>query len=196
MFGFDSFELNKIAGAVLGTLLLTFGLSQLAAVIYHPERPEKPAFSVAVTNEPAAPAADAAAAGAPAKPIAELLKTAKAEKGQAVAKACAACHDETSASSNKVGPGLWNVVDRPTASHPGFAYSDAMKAKSADKWTYDHLNGFLADPKGLCAGHQDDLRRRPPRRPAGRPHRLSSNPLRQSSAAAGLAVRRGPAGYE
>ena len=152
MFGFDSFELNKIAGAVLGTLLLTFGLSQLADVIYQPKRPEKPAFSVAVTNEPAAPAAGAAVAGAPAKPIAELLKTAKAEKGQAVAKACAACHDETSASTNKVGPGLWNVVDRPIASHPGYAYSDAMKAKSADKWTYDHLNGFLANPKGYLPG--------------------------------------------
>ena len=50
MFGFDSFELNKIAGAVLATLLLTFGLSQLADVIYQPQRPEKPAFSVAVTN--------------------------------------------------------------------------------------------------------------------------------------------------
>jgi cytochrome c len=153
MFGFDSFELNKIAGAVLGTLLLTFGLSELASVIYTPHRPEKPAFSVAVAAEPAAPAAGAAAAGAaPAKPIAELLKTASAEKGQTVAKACAACHDLTSANANKVGPGLWNVVDRPIASHPGFAYSDAMKAKSADKWTYDHLSGFLANPKGYVPG--------------------------------------------
>jgi cytochrome c len=150
MFGFDSFELNKIAGAVLGTLLLTFGLSLLAGFVYTPHRPEKLAFSVAVAEAPAA-AAPAGGAGE-AKPIAELLKTASAEKGQAVAKACAACHDLTKASANKVGPGLWNVVDRPIASHPGFAYSDAMKAKSADKWTYDHLNGFLHNPKGYVPG--------------------------------------------
>jgi cytochrome c len=152
MFGFDSFELNKIAGAVLGTLLVTFGLSQLASVIYEPHHPEKPAFSVPVAEQAAPPAQGAAAAGAPAKPIAELLKTANADKGQAVAKACAACHDLTKASTNKVGPGLWNVVDRPIASHPGFAYSDAMKAKSGEKWTYDHLNGFIANPKGYIPG--------------------------------------------
>ncbi|MET0483226.1 MAG: cytochrome c family protein [Aestuariivirgaceae bacterium] len=149
MFGFDSFELNKIAGAVLGTLLLTFGLSLLAGFIYTPHRPEKLAFSVAVAEAPAA--APAAGAGET-KPIAELLKTASPEKGQTVAKACAACHDLTKANANKVGPGLWNVVDRPIASHPGFAYSDAMKAKSADKWTYDHLNGFLHNPKGYVPG--------------------------------------------
>ena len=81
MFGFDSFELNKIAGAVLGTLLATFGLSLLAGSIYAPHRPEKPAFAVAVAEAPAT----AAPAAAQTKPIAELLKTASAEKGQAVA---------------------------------------------------------------------------------------------------------------
>jgi cytochrome c len=148
MFGFDSFELNKIAGAVLGTLLATFGLSLLAGSIYAPHRPEKPAFAVAVAEAPAT----AAPAAAQTKPIAELLKTASAEKGQAVAKACAACHDLTNANTNKVGPGLWNVVDRTIASHPGFVYSDAMKAKSSEKWTYDHLNGFLHNPKGYVPG--------------------------------------------
>jgi len=151
MFGFDSFELNKIAGAVLGTLLVTFGLSELADFIYRPHRPEKPAFSVAGAENPA-PAATAPAEGGAAKPIAELLKTASPEKGQAVAKACAACHDMTSANANKVGPGLWNVVDRQIASHPGFTYSDALKAKSGEKWTYDHLSGFLHNPKGYVPG--------------------------------------------
>jgi cytochrome c len=136
---------------VLGTLLVTFGLSELASFIYRPHRPEKPAFSVAVQEAPA-PAEATQAGGAPAKPIAELLKTASPEKGQAVAKACAACHDMTNANGNKVGPGLWNVVDRPIASHPGFAYSDALKAKSGEKWTYDHLSGFLHNPKGYVPG--------------------------------------------
>ena len=27
-----------------------------------------------------------------------------------------------------------------------------MKAKSSEKWTYDHLNGFLHNPKGYVPG--------------------------------------------
>ena len=39
------------------------------------------------------------------------------------------------------------VVDRAKASHEGFAYSDGMKARSAEKWTYENLDAFLKDPK-------------------------------------------------
>ena len=31
----NSFEFNKIAGAVLGTALVVFGLKELSGVIYH-----------------------------------------------------------------------------------------------------------------------------------------------------------------
>jgi cytochrome c len=150
MSGFDSFEFNKIAGAVLGTLLLVFALSEVAHFIMHAETPEKPGFAVEVADA-AAPAADAAPA-AEVVPIATLLQTASAEKGQAVAKACAACHDESSANTNKVGPGLWNIIDRPIAHHADFAYSDALKAKADQKWTWENLDAFLANPKGFAPG--------------------------------------------
>jgi cytochrome c len=46
------------------------------------------------------------------------------------------------------GPNLWGVVGRPTASHPGMSYSDAMlaHAKDAPNWTYDQLYMFLGGP--------------------------------------------------
>ena len=40
----NSFEFNKMAGAVLGTALVVFGLNELAGVIYHAETPEKPGY--------------------------------------------------------------------------------------------------------------------------------------------------------
>ena len=42
----DSFEFNKIAGAVLGTALVVFGLHELAGIVYHAETPEKPGFAI------------------------------------------------------------------------------------------------------------------------------------------------------
>ena len=42
----DSFEFNKIAGAVLGTALVVFGLNELSKNIYHAPEPEKPGFAI------------------------------------------------------------------------------------------------------------------------------------------------------
>ena len=69
---------------------------------------------------------------------------------QATAKACQACHDFTKGGPNKQGPNLWDVVERPIASHEGFAYSDSLKEHAGDKWTFDHLNTFVHDPKSFA----------------------------------------------
>jgi cytochrome c len=39
------------------------------------------------------------------------------------------------------------VIDRPVGAHGGFTYSDGMKARSAEKWSYEALNAFIMDPK-------------------------------------------------
>jgi len=41
-------ELNKIAGAVLGTALAVFGLNEASNIIYHSAIPEKPGFAIEV----------------------------------------------------------------------------------------------------------------------------------------------------
>ena len=63
--------------------------------------------------------------------IATLLAAADAAKGQSVAKACMACHDFAKGGPNRAGPNLWGVVGRKHGSAAGFAYSEAMAAKSA-----------------------------------------------------------------
>lgn len=147
----DSFEWNKIAGAVLFALLLSVGLTIFSGVIFSTERPEAPGYVVAV----AAPEATEGAGG-PAAPqsIGALLAAADPHAGEASAKKCGACHDFTAGGPNKVGPNLYAVVNRPIASHPGYEYDDAMKkhAQEAKTWTFENLNVFLHDPKGTVPG--------------------------------------------
>ena len=46
----DSYELNKIAGAVLGTVLLTLGVHTLATELFSVHMPETPGFDVQVAD--------------------------------------------------------------------------------------------------------------------------------------------------
>ena len=142
-----SLEGNKIFAAILTAGIVAMGSSVLAGLLYHPHQLEEPVYVVAA----AAPAGGGAEAAAP-KPIGELLAAAKPEAGATVAKKCAACHSFDKASPNKVGPGLWNVVNRPIAAHEGFSYSDALAGKKDQHWDYDHLNSFLTSPKAYAPG--------------------------------------------
>lgn len=149
----DSLEFNKMAGAVLGTVLAVFGLRELAGEIYRSEVPEKPGFAIEAAE--AATGGEAAGGEETAKvSLGTLLAAADATKGEAAAKACAACHDFTKGGPNKVGPNLWDVVERPPGSHEGFAYSAAIKAKSAEKWSYEALNEFIKAPKQAVPGNK------------------------------------------
>src|SRR5438309_2737979 len=141
----DSFELNKILGAVLGTCLVLLVTSFTAQALFSPKMPEKPGFEIAVKEE-AGDKGGAPAAAAPSEPIEKLLQTASVEKGAAAAKKCAACHTFEKGGPNRVGPNLFGIVERARASEAGFNYSAAMKGKGG-KWTYDDLNKFIANPK-------------------------------------------------
>jgi cytochrome c len=144
----NSFELNKILGAILGTCLITLALNIGAGAIFAPEKPEKPGYAIAVTEHGGEPKS---AAKEPEEPIETLMASASVEKGQATAKQCQACHTFEKGGPNRVGPNLWGIVDRPRASEAGFNYSAAMKAKGG-KWTYDELNKFLASPRSYIQG--------------------------------------------
>jgi cytochrome c len=148
----DSFEFNKIAGAVLGTALLVFGLSELSKIVYHTETPEKQGYAVAVAETGAAAEETAEATEEPAESLGTLLASADATKGQAVFKACAACHDPSKGGANKVGPNLWGIVGRNHGIHEGFSYSEAMAALKDKPWTYEALNEFLISPKTAIPG--------------------------------------------
>ncbi len=143
----NSFEVNKVLGAVLGALLFAAGSGFVAELIYHPRPAGKAGYDL---PEPQ-PEAAAAAPEAKVEPIAVRLASANVEKGEAGTKACHACHNFEKGGPNKVGPDLYGVVERPKGSHPGFEYSAAMKEKGG-AWTYDDLDAFLTNPKGYVKG--------------------------------------------
>ncbi len=143
----NSVELNKIHGAILGTCLILLALNIGAGALFAPEKPAKPGYAIAVKAGEGGEKKEAAQE----VPLPVRLTKASIEKGQAIAKQCQACHNFAKGGPNLVGPNLYGIVDRPRASHPGFNYSAAMKAKGGN-WSYDELDKFIADPRGYISG--------------------------------------------
>ena len=157
-------EFNKIAGAVLGTLLFTMATSIASNGIFSAHKPKVQGYALAGAEE-AHGAGGAQAAPVSAVPIAALLAKADPKKGEANAKACTACHSFDKGGAAKVGPPLYGVVERPLGSMAGFAYSEPLKAKGGT-WSYDALNAFVTSPKAYIngtkmayAGEKDDAKR-------------------------------------
>jgi cytochrome c len=147
----DSWEWNKIAGAVLGTLLFILVVRQVAISVFETPLPAKPGYAVDVPQESQTQTAAAQPVAEPLPDFAAVLPTADVNHGKEVAGRCQQCHDESKGGPNKIGPNLWGVIDRARASHPGFSYSSAMSA-SHDPWTYDKLFVFLKAPQTTVPG--------------------------------------------
>ena len=72
------------------------------------------------------------------------------EAGKTAFKKCALCHT-TEAGKNKIGPSLFGIVGRKSATLENFNYSEAMK-KFDHTWDEGTLDEYLADPRGTVPG--------------------------------------------
>lgn len=148
----NSSYLNAAAGAFLGVVFILMTISITSEGIFHAEAPETAGF--AIEADESAGGGAAAPAEEELAPIAPLMAEADPAAGENVFKKCASCHSVDPSGTNKVGPGLFDVVGRPVASHEGFNYSTAMQEHvSVDpEWTYEALNAFLHAPKKYIPG--------------------------------------------
>ena len=136
----DTFELAKIAGAVLSALLVIVGFRTMLEIVEESRPQEKPGFTLPLPAEQTPAAQPGAGAAVPApvalpafEPAAVVKASAdgNAQNGATTFKKCQACHDGTRGGPNKVGPNLWGIVGRPKAAHEGFNYSDALSRRAA-----------------------------------------------------------------
>jgi cytochrome c len=145
----NSFEINKILGALLGTCLVLVAMHIASGAIFTPAAPAKPGYEIEVkAEEPQGGAAPAAPAEVP---IENLLASASVDKGAQTAKQCGICHNFQEGQGKKIGPDLYGIVGRAVASEPGFSYSAPLKAKGGT-WTFDALNKWLTKPSADVPG--------------------------------------------
>jgi cytochrome c len=145
-------EINKVVAAVLTAGILASFSGFVAHLLIQPEEVAEHAYPV-IVEIGAAPTAVVAAAEAPA-PISALplLAAADPAAGEKVVRKCTSCHTVEEGGANRIGPNLWNLVDRPIASAQGYAYSKGLQEKSGEAWSYENLDGFLAKPKDWAPG--------------------------------------------
>lgn len=145
----DSFELNKIAAAVLIALLTIKGADLISNALIHPKILTEPAFKIAGVQTSSVTDTQPEKTG-PA-PIEPLLAAANAQKGADIFKKCTSCHTAEKGGPNKIGPDLYNVVGAEKGKHPGYTYSSAMEKKGGS-WTYEELNHLLYNPRQFIPG--------------------------------------------
>src|SRR5690348_3868671 len=146
-----SFEMNKIAGAILVAMIVAMVSGIIASDLVKPTPLKKNAYEVA-----AAPEATATNQQAPTgpQPIEPLLASANVQAGEAHTAVCKTCHTFNKGEPNKIGPNLYGIVGAPIAEdRNGFAFSDALKAKGKGQtWTFENLDEWLTNPQHFASG--------------------------------------------
>ena len=147
----DSWEWNKIAGAVLGTLIFVLVIKFATEALFEPEKPVKEAYHVEGIEAATAGGSTAAPAEEPVPDFGTVLAKADVNAGKTVSAKCEQCHDISKGGPNKIGPELWDIVNRPRATEAGFSYSSAMSSDHSP-WTYEKLFKYLKSPQAVVPG--------------------------------------------
>lgn len=146
----DSFEFNKMAGAILMSLLIVMGLGIISDTIFYTDTPDEMGYQINVAEAATGDGTEAAESSV--EPIGVRLASADALAGEKVARKCTACHTFDNGGANKVGPNLWEIVNRKPGAHAGFKYSGDMVAYGNEHlWDYENLDKFLEKPKDVIA---------------------------------------------
>ena len=146
-------EVNKIIASVIVAILVVVIIGYAADIVMNIDPNEKKvvAYKIELPESNSSESATTSQIDTTIEPISALLMNASIEKGEKIYKKCGSCHNYEKGSGNKVGPNLWNIVNRSKASMDGFAYSDAL-AKSEGIWSYEELAAFVYKPKEYIIG--------------------------------------------
>ena len=148
----SALEVNKILASILVAILIVWVISHLGDIIVNinADNSKDTAYKIEI-EESQGETSVANNNEIDIEPISMLLSNASLEKGQKIYKKCGTCHNYEKDSANKVGPHLWDLINRPKANVTGFAYSKAL-AEFGGVWTYEELSAFLYKPKDYIKG--------------------------------------------
>ena len=145
----SSLEVNKIIASLIIAFLIIVFISATGDILvkkqgindgndltaYLVDIPEKDTYDSETTKKLAVT-----------EPISPFLINASIKKGEKLFKKCSACHSYSKDGANKVGPNLWNLINRPKGSINAFSYSKSL-SEFGGKWTFEELSEFLYKPK-------------------------------------------------
>ena len=145
-------EFNKILAAIIITIIIfvIIGFIGNFLVKVDSNESQKTAYKIEIP-ETSVDSASQTVSNDNIEAISSLLVNASLDKGEKNFKKCGICHNYKKDSQSKIGPNLWNLINRPKASVKDFAYSKAL-INHEGKWTYEELNGFLYKPKEYIKG--------------------------------------------
>lgn len=151
----SNLELNKICAAFLIFSIIILGSSLMIDYFYleHEDSAAKKGYAIEVSEEERViDAADNSTAD-PFEGVDffALLKNANAEKGKKMFKKCVSCHAAEKDGQNRVGPALWNVLDRSIAGKGDYNYSQVFQ-KHGGTWTEEQLFRYLHKPSKYMPG--------------------------------------------
>ena len=145
-------EVNKILASIIVAILVVTIISLLGDLIVNinADKSKEIAYKIEI-EENQSESSGSSSQDIEIEPISLLLSSASLEKGQKIYKKCGTCHNYEKDSANKVGPHLWDLINRPKANVEGFAYSKAL-AEFGGVWNYEELAAFLFKPKDFMEG--------------------------------------------
>ena len=144
-------EFNKIIASIIIAIILFVLIGYIGNYLIKIENPEQTAYIIEIPEISNEAANQTVSEGEVLEPIAALLMNASLNNGEKIYKKCGTCHNYKKDSKSKVGPNLWNLINRPKGGLDGFAYSKAL-IDHGGKWTYEELNNFLYNPKKYIEG--------------------------------------------
>lgn len=146
----DSFELNKIGGALTGSLMAFLLVAWFSDVLFHPGGHGHGEHQNYYAAADAGHGGDHGDEKEEAVDMVALIAAADPAEGAKVFKKCASCHKAEKGGAHGQGPALYGVMGRKIAAADGFKFSDAFAGK--DVWNWETMNGFLTKPKDWAPG--------------------------------------------
>ena len=149
----SGFEINKILASIIVAIIIfvIIGLVGNFVVKIDYDKAQETAYKIDIPEASADSSAQTSTNDEMVEAISLLLAGASLEQGEKIFKKCGACHNNKKDSKSKIGPNLWNLINRQKASVSGFTYSKAL-SDYGGKWTFEELNEFLYKPKEYIQG--------------------------------------------